>query len=70
VCLLITPTITSSIQNTVCSQPIIISSIHIMVHVLAYNTLYHVIHRQLSVVCALTTPIITITSSTHKYGGG
>jgi hypothetical protein len=27
VCLLITPTITSSIQITVCSQPIIISSI-------------------------------------------
>jgi hypothetical protein len=41
-----------------------------MVHVLAYNTLYHVIHWQLSVMCALTTPIITITSSIHKYGGG
>jgi hypothetical protein len=41
-----------------------------MVHVLANNTLDHGIHRQLSVVCALTTPIITITSSIHKYGGG
>jgi hypothetical protein len=69
VCLLITLTITSSIQKLVCWQPIIISSIQIMVHVLAYNTLYHVTHRQLSVVCALTTPIITITSSIHNYGG-
>jgi len=45
-------------------------STNIMVHMLANNTLYHGIHQQLLVVCALTTPIINITSSIHKYGGG